>query len=454
MLAVIGQEFYGAGAMRPRLNATHDPSLRSWVDSANVAGTDFPLQNLPIAIFRRRGGGEDFRAGIAIGDAILDLAALRARCKLAGAAAAALDACAAPALNALMSQGPAASAALRAAVSELLRADQPRAPELRAALVPQSAAEYALPAHVGNYTDFYTSIYHATAVGKLARPDNPLPPNYRWMPIAYHGRASSVGVAPQEFHRPVGQSMPAGASAPVFGPSRRLDFELEVGLWIGAGNALGTAIPLARAEEHLFGIGLLNDWSARDVQGWEYQPLGPFLGKNFATTVSPWIVSLEALEPFRLPFTRPAEDPAPLAYLEDAANRARGALDLQLEVRLETARMRSAGAPPQPICRSNFRHAYWTMAQMVSHHTVGGCNLLPGDLLGSGTQSGPAAAEAGSLLELTAGGKRELALGAGETRRFLEDGDRVILRGWCEREGFVRIGLGEADGLVLPARTE
>ena len=439
--------------MRPRLNATHDPSLRSWVDSANLAGAEFPIQNLPIAIFRRRGSGEDFRGGIAIGEEILDLAAARARRPFPAAAAAALDACAASSLNALMALGPAAFSALRAAVSDLLRADQARASELRAALVSQAAAEFALPATVGNYTDFYSSIHHATAVGKLARPDNPLLPNYRWMPIGYHGRASSIGVAPQPFHRPLGQSMPAGASAPVFGPSRRLDFELEVGVWIGVGNALGTAIPLARAEEHLFGICLLNDWSARDVQAWEYQPLGPFLGKNFATTVSPWIVSLEALEPFRLPFTRPGEDPAPLTYLEDAANRARGALDLQLEVRLETARMRSAGAPPQPICRSNFRHAYWTMAQMIAHHTVGGCNLQPGDLLGSGTQSGPAAAEGGSLLELTAGGKRELALGAGETRRFLEDGDRVILRGWCERAGFVRIGLGAADGLVLPART-
>ena len=308
-----------------------------------------------------------------------------------------------------------------------------------------------MAADIGDFTDFYASIHHATAVGRLFRPDNPLLPNYKWVPIAYHGRASSVRVSGFDFHRPVAQLMPAGAEAPQLGPSRRLDYELEVGIFVGRGNELGTRVALADAEAHVFGLCLLNDWSARDVQAWEYQPLGPFLAKNFATTVSPWVVTLEALAPFRAPFTRAAAEPAPLPYLDGAQLRAQGSIDLRLEVWLESARMRSTGMAAQRISGSNFRESWWTVAQMLTHHTVNGCNLRPGDLIGSGTQSGAQPEEAGSLLELTAGGRQALRLASGEERTFLEDGDRVSLRGWCERPGWVRIGFGEAVGTVLPA---
>jgi fumarylacetoacetase len=323
--------------------------------------------------------------------------------------------------------------------------------KLTACLVPQAHAEYAVPAAIGDFTDFYASVHHATTVGKLFRPDNPLLPNYKWVPIGYHGRASSIGVSGQRFRRPVGQTLPKGVETPVFGPSRRLDYELEVGVYVGVGNELGERVALDDAESRVFGLGLLNDWSARDIQGWEYQPLGPFLAKSFATTVSPWIVTLEALAPFRVEWTRPAGDPQPLPYLESAANRQRGAFDVQLEVWLETERMRAARTGPARLSRSSLRHAYWTVAQLLTHHTVNGCNLQPGDLLGTGTQSGPAPEEAGSLLELSDAGKRPVALPEGEARTFLEDGDTVVLRGWCERPGCARIGFGECRGTVLPA---
>ncbi|HEY7963170.1 MAG TPA: fumarylacetoacetase [Steroidobacteraceae bacterium] len=435
----------------PRLNATHDPSLRSWVESANAAGADFPLQNLPFAAFRRAGGGEAFRGGVAIGDQVLDLGALQELAPFAGQAAAALAACTAPSLNALMGAGAAAASALRAALSQALRAGAAQAAALRALLVPQAAAEYRVAADIGDYTDFYASIHHATAVGRLMRPDNPLLPNYKWLPVAYHGRASSVRVSGQGVVRPRGQLMPPGASRPELLPTRRLDYELELGVFVGAGNALGSPVPLAEAERHIFGLCLLNDWSARDVQAWEYQPLGPFLAKNFATTVSPWVVTLEALAPYRVPWTRPAGEPEPVAYLDDPGVRAAGALDIHLEAALESASMRAAGVPAARLSHSNFRDSWWTVAQMLAHHTVNGCNLQPGDLLGSGTQSGPRPEEAGSLLELTAGGKQPLTLPGGETRTFLEDGDRLTLRAWCEREGCARIGFGAAAGTVLPA---
>jgi len=432
------------------LNATHDPALRSWVSSADVPGSDFPPQNLPFAAFRRSGSGESFRGGVAIGDQVLDLGALHTLGVFEGPAGAALAACTQPVLNAFMALGAEASGALRAALSAALRADAPLAARLRSLLIPQAAAEYRVAAHIGDFTDFYASIYHASAVGRLFRPDNPLLPNYKWVPIAYHGRASSVRVG-GEFHRPRGQVMPPGAAAPQLVPTRRLDYELEVGVFVGAGNALGASVPLAQAERHVFGLCLLNDWSARDVQAWEYQPLGPFLAKNFATTVSPWVVTLEALAPFRVPWARPPAEPAPLAYLDDEAMRAAGGIDIQLEAWLETVGMRAHGLPAQRLSHSSFRDSWWTVAQMLAHHTVNGCNLEPGDLLGSGTQSGAAPAAAGSLLELTAGGKQPLALEGGESRTFLEDGDRVILRGWCEREGFRRIGFGEAAATVAPA---
>jgi fumarylacetoacetase len=350
-----------------------------------------------------------------------------------------------------MSLGADAWSTLRAALSRLLREDAKEVPALRSALVAQADAEFAVPARIGDYTDFYASIYHATAVGALFRPDNPLLPNYKWVPIAYHGRAGSIRVSGHEFRRPYGQVKPAGAECPELVPTRRLDYELEVGVFIGTGNPLGQPVSIERAEQHVFGLCLLNDWSARDVQAWEYQPLGPFLAKNFATTLSPWIVTLEALAPYRTSWSRPAGDPQPLAYLDSPQVRQSGAIDVQLEVCIDTARMRAAGTPSHRLSHSNFRHSYWTVAQMVAHHTVNGCNLEPGDLLGSGTQSGPAADEAGSLLELTVGGKQPLTLASGETRTFLADGDRVTLRGWCENPEYARVGFGEAAGTVLPA---
>ncbi|HSY04591.1 MAG TPA: fumarylacetoacetase [Steroidobacteraceae bacterium] len=434
------------------LNATHDPALQSWVGSANLPGTDFPLQNLPFAAFRRGGSSDSFRGGVAIGDQVLDLGALHQLGVLEGLAAQALAACAQPTLNEFMGQGPDASGALRAALSAALRTAAPLAARLRPLLVPQAAAEYRTAARIGDFTDFYASIHHATTVGRLFRPDHPLLPNYKWLPIAYHGRASSVGVSGQEVRRPQGQVMAPGAERPQLSATQRLDYELEVGVFVGRGNARGDRVSLAQAERHVFGLCLLNDWSARDVQAFEYQPLGPFLGKNFATTISPWVVTLEALAPFRAPWTRPPGEPAPLAYLDDPATRAAGALDIRLEAWLESARMRAAGLPAQRLSQASFRDSWWTVAHMVAHHTVNGCNLRPGDLFGSGTQSGPHPHEAGSLLELSAGGRQPLALPGGETRTFLEDGDRVILRACCERRGFARIGFGEAAGVVLPAR--
>jgi len=324
---------------------------------------------------------------------------------------------------------------------------------LQPCLVAQADAEMAVPCRIGDYTDFYTGIHHATTVGKLFRPDNPLLPNYKWVPIGYHGRASSIGVSGQRFRRPQGQTMAPEASAPSLVPSRRLDYELELAFYVGSPNELGEPVTMDEAESHLFGIGLLNDWSARDIQAWEYQPLGPFLAKNFASTVSPWIVTLDALQPFRAPFTRPAGDPQPLPYLDSEANRRAGAIDIQLEVLLLTQAMRDAKLPPQRLSRSNFTDAYWTVAQLIAHHTVNGCNLQSGDLLGSGTLSGAQADGAGSLLELTNGGKQAMTLDNGQTRTFLEDGDTVILRAFCERAGARRIGFGECAGTLLTARS-
>ena len=434
------------------LNATHQPQLTSWVASANLPGCDFPIQNLPFGVFRRAASPEDFRVGVAIGDQILDLAAAHAAGVFGGAAQAAARACCAPTLNAFMALGAPAWSALRQALSQALRSGAPEEAVLHSCLVAQAQAQHAVPAQIGDYTDFYTSVHHATRVGRLFRPDQPLLPNYRWVPIGYHGRASSIGVSGQAFHRPWGQRLRPGAAVPTLEPSARMDYELEVGVFIGPGNALGTPIGIEAAEQQVFGLCLLNDWSARDIQSWEYQPLGPFLAKNFATTVSPWVVTLEALAPYRVPWTRPAADPPPLPYLDAPALRSAGAFDLTLEVYLQSAAMRAQGLPAHRLSRSNFRQAYWAVAQMVAHHTVNGCNLRPGDLLGSGTQSGPLPEEAGSLLELSEGGTRALALPSGETRTFLEDGDTIVLRGACERAGLARIGLGEARGTLLPAR--
>ena len=425
------------------LNETHDPSLTSWVDSANEQGTDFPIQNLPFAVFRRRGSGEIFRGGVAIGDQVVDLQALSRAGVLRGSDADALEAAGSAPLNRFMALGAEAASALRAALVKLLRAESTQRASVVPTLVAQTDAEFALPAHIGDYTDFYASVYHATAVGKQFRPDNPLLPNYKWVPIAYHGRSSSIRVSGGEVVRPQGQLSPPGAEKPALGATRRLDYEFEIGAFIGAGNSLGSPIAIDEAEQHVFGLCLLNDWSARDIQGWEYQPLGPFLAKNFATTISPWVVTLEALEPFRVPWTRVASDPQPLPYLDAASMRERGGVDMRLE-----QRMREQKFAPHRLSLSNFRHAYWTLSQMVTHHTVNGCNLQPGDLLGSGTQSGPQPEEAGSLLELTQGGKQPIALSSGESRTFLEDGDSVIFRAWCEGAGCRRIGFGEARATI------
>lgn len=435
--------------MSIQLNETHDPLLTSWVQSANSGTTDFPIQNLPFCVFRQRGSAQAFRGGVAIGDQIVDLALLHDA--LEGAdetarAAAALGAC--DKLNALMDAGPQAWSALRLALSRLLRSDAAPRPEL---LVPQPDAEYAVPAQIGDYTDFYTSIHHATAVGKQFRPDNPLLPNYKWVPIGYHGRSSTIGISGDSFRRPRGQVRSGSDAEPSFGPSRRLDYELEVGIFVGGGNAQGEPIAAGDAERHVFGLCLLNDWSARDLQAWEYQPLGPFLSKNFASTISPWIVTLEALAPYRAAWQRDAADPQPLPYLDYADLRGAGGFDIELEVLLETETMRREGVAPARLSQSNFRHSYWTVAQLLAHHTINGCAMRPGDLLGSGTQSGPATDEAGSLLELTVGGKQPLSLPNGEQRVFLEDGDRIVMRGWAGRAGRPRIGFGEVAGTVLPA---
>ena len=435
------------------INATHDPKLQSWVTSANTGETDFPIQNLPFGRFRRVDTTEPWRIGVAIGDHILDLSLAAEAGEWSADAQVMLAALAVGDLNVVMARNAAARSALRAELSAALAESSPQQEALDRALLPQSEAQMTLPCAIGDYTDFYTGIHHATAVGKLFRPDNPLLPNYPWVPIGYHGRASSIGVSGQQFKRPMGQTK-GEAPTPVFGPSLRVDYELELGLLVGPGNALGDAISIDDAEDHLFGLCLLNDWSARDLQAWEYQPLGPFLAKNFATTISPWVVTMEALAPYRTAFTRPAGDPQPLPYLDSAFNRERGAIEMTLEVWLQTATMRDAGAMAVKLSQSKVAEAaYWTFAQLVAHHTVNGCNLQPGDLLGSGTLSGPTPEQGGSLLELSMGGKQKITLPNGEQRTFLEDGDTVTLRGHCARPDAARIGLGGVSGTVIAARS-
>ena len=432
------------------LDETHDPARRSWVESAN-GHPDFPIQNLPFGIFRRRGGADVPSGGVAVGDSVLDLSACVEAGLFTGDAKRAARACTAPELNGFMALGGRYWSVLRRAVSRLLTVDAGEPLEPRAAptlLVPVSDVELLSPAAIGDYTDFYASLHHATNVGTMMRPENPLFPNYKWVPIGYHGRASSIVPSGTPVRRPRGQTRDGSAGAPTFGASRRLDYELEVGFFVGPGNPLGEPISVGDASRHLFGICLLNDWSARDVQAWEYQPLGPFLAKNFATTISPWIVTLDALAPFRGPLARPAGDPEPLPYLDDEDDRRAGVIDLTLEVLLVSSRMRGQRMPPVSLSVSRLRDLYWTPAQLLAHHASGGCNLRAGDLLGSGTVSGPTRESRGCLLELTWRGAEPLVLPTGEERRFLEDGDEVIFRGWCEREGFVRIGLGECRGEV------
>lgn len=433
------------------MDDTHNPDRTSWVESANTPDTDFPIQNLPFGVFRRRDTSAAPRVGVAIGDMVLDVvdAAERVPSEFIGSEEA-IAACDTPSLNALMALGRRQTTVLRETIANALDVSNKVAQaEAHAALIPMRDVEMLLPAQIGDYTDFYASIYHATNVGSMFRPDNALLPNYKYVPIGYHGRASSLVPSDTPVKRPVGQRKGPNEAEPSVGRSRSLDYECEVGVFVGAGTALGETIPLSDAEQHMFGLCLVNDWSARDVQSWEYQPLGPFLAKNFATTLSPWVVTLDALEPFRAPaFLRAAGDPVPLPYLTSPANEAAGGVSITLEVRLQTAAMRASGAAPVAISRTSFTHMYWTMAQLLTHHAMGGCNMRAGDLLASGTVSGPTKEERGCLLELTWRGAEPLTLPSGETRAFLEDGDLVEMAGWCEAPGMRRIGFGSARGIV------
>jgi len=434
------------------LNATHDPQLRSWLAAANVDGVDFPIQNLPFGVFRRTGCGEGFRCGVALGDSVVDVSHLQGL--FTGAATAAARACAEGAINTLMSLGPETASALREQLSRLLCAGEAPAAQREAvvsALVPLAKAELVLPARISGFTDFFASVHHATNAGRLFRPDNPLLPNYKYVPIAYNGRANSVQ-APGDVRRPRGQIKAAGEGPPVFAASARLDYEVELGVYIGAATKRGEPVAVGQAWEHVFGVSLLNDWSARDIQAWEYQPLGPFLAKSFATSVSPWVVTAEALAPFRArAFQRPADDPEALPYLHDRADQMSGGVSVHIDAFLRSAAMREREQPSLHLSRSDSASLYWTIGQMVAHHTSNGSALDTGDLLGSGTISGDAPTALGSLLEITVGGSRPFELPSGETRRFLEDGDEVVMRGFCERPGFVRIGFGECQATVLSA---
>jgi len=415
------------------LDETHDPGRRSWVESANEPGCDFPIQNLPFGIFGRKGEDEAPRGGVAIGDQILDLAAFGLKTG--------------PTLNGLAAMGRPAWRKIRKDLSRALSSTTQQK-KLSKYLMPMKRAQLFLPVAIGDYSDFFTGIHHATNMGRMLRPDNPLLPNYKWVPIGYHGRGSSIVVSGTPVVRPNGQTKAPDQPSPSFGPSRRLDYEVELGLVVGPGNRLGQPISLKNALKHLFGVVLLNDWSARDIQGWEYQPLGPFLAKSFATTISPWVVTLDALEPYRCPaFARAQEDPKPLPYLFEEADQREGGYAIDVEMHLRTSKMKS----PVRLSRGNFRDSYWTAAQIVTHQTSNGCNLQPGDLLGSGTLSGTQPDSFGSMMELTQAGRNPLALPGGESRRFLEDGDEAIQRGRCSREGYATIGFGEARGIVRPA---
>jgi len=428
------------------IDETHDPALASWVTSAN-AHPDFPIQNLPLGVFSPPGGGP--RGGIAIGEHVLDLAALATSPMLAGDARMAAQAAAGQILNPLLALGSGPRRALRRAVSRLL-SDPADRNAVQPMLHDAASATLHLPARIGDYTDFYVGIHHATNVGRLFRPDNPLLPNYKHVPIGYHGRASSVAVSGAKLRRPSGQRRAADRDEPLFGPSERLDYELELGVWIGRGNALGEPIAIGSAADHIAGLTLLNDWSARDFQAWEYQPLGPFLAKNFLTTVSPWIVTAEALAPFRVAQPpRPEGDPQPLPYLWDPNDQASGAIAARLEVTIASRRMRDVGLAPYRLSSGPATHMYWTIAQMVAHHSVGGCNLNPGDLLGTGTISGPDRASFGSLLEITAGGREPVILPTGEERRFIEDGDEIAIVGRLDAKGFASIGFGPCRGIAV-----
>lgn len=437
------------------VNETHDPNLKSWIESANAPETDFPIQNLPFCIFHRAETYENMRVGVGVGDFVLDVypcyeAALFDDESFSLAVCAdnyCLD-------QSLMRKNQSLQAAFRRRLIEILseNADDATRKIVQRNLIPMAEAEFWLPAHIGDYTDFYCSIFHATNVGAMFRPDNPLLPNYKYVPIGYHGRASSIVVSGTEIVRPKGQNRSDADNPPVFGACKNLDYEMEVGFFVGKGNDLGETIPIGEAEDHIFGLCLVNDWSARDIQAWEYQPLGPFLAKNFATSVSPFVVTMDALAPFRTAaFARPEGDPKPLDYLFSEENEKAGGFDINLEVYIQTEKMRGENVEPFLLSRSNTKDLYWTIGQMLAHHASNGCNLQTGDLMATGTVSGREKDARGCLLELTWRGTEPIQLPSGETRRFLEDGDEVIMKGYCEREGFRKIGFGECRGRILPA---
>ena len=430
------------------IDETHDPSRTSWIESAN-GHPCFPVQNLPLGVFAPPGGTP--RGGIAIGDRIVDLAATLEAGLLSGVARDAAELAAGTTLNGLMAAGPGPRRALRQRISDIVsdRAFQPLGSRL---LHLASACQLHLPVQVGNFTDFFAGIHHATTAGMINRPDNPLMPNYKYVPVAYHSRASSVRVSGAAVRRPNGQRKPPDQHVPDFGPSRNMDYEMELGVWIGEGNPIGTPIPIGEADRHIAGLCLLNDWSARDIQAWESAPLGPFLAKSLTTSVSPWIVTAEALEPFRIPQpARPAGDPAPMPHLLSQADQERGCFDIEFNVAILTPAMRAAGTPAHRLSVGNASMLYWTVAQMVSHHTSNGCNLMPGDLFGSGTVSGTEPGTEGCLLEMTRGGRRPVMLANGETRTYLQDGDEVIFSAFCRRPGAVGIGFGECRGTLEAA---
>lgn len=433
------------------LNETHDPARKSFVETAQAKDCDFPIQNLPFGVYRTEGAAP--RGGVAIGAMILDLQAAHDAGLFSPAARGAAQAAALPSLNRLMAMPPAAMSTLRRELSALLSIDSPRRAETKAALVPMRDVQMLLPATVGGFTDFFTSMDHVRRATAVMRPDAPLPPAFKYLPIGYNSRASSIVASGMPVTRPQGQQgrKDSGSS---FGPTRMLDYELEVGIYVGQGNVLGHPLPLREAPQHLFGLCLLNDWSARDIQRFESFPLGPFLGKCFATTISPWIVTTEALAPFRIAApARAADDPPLHDYLNDDADRAEGGFDVALTASLQTAAMRAKGDKPAPITRTNLAALYWTCAQMMTHHASNGCNLQPGDLLGTGTLSGPTDESRACMLELTAGGRQPLTLPNGETRAWLEDGDEIVFQGRCNRDGYVSIGFGECRGTVAPAVT-
>lgn len=440
----------------PHLNQTHDRSLRSWIESANDPDCDFPIQNLPLGVFRRRGSSDPPRIGVAIGQSIFDVPGAVQANLLAGISSETACALCAPSLNQFMSQGRESCSTARQAISQLLQADTPSLRDnakLRERIVVSRAdAELLLPVQIGDYTDFYASIHHAKNIGSMFRPDNPLLPNYKHLPVGYHGRASSIVISGTPIRRPYGQAKADDAQLPTFGPSKLLDYELEMGFFVGPGNGLGHRIAMREAPEHIFGMVTVNDWSARDIQKWEYQPLGPFNAKNFATTISPWVVTLDALEPYRVADAARGDgsggDPPLSEYLKPTDDMS---YDITVEVYLTSQLMRDRELEPMLISRGNFTEIYWTIAQMLVHHTASGCNLRPGDLLASGTVSGRTEDSRGCLMERTWRGQNPIQLPDGSDRKFLQDGDEVIIRAYCHKDGTARVGFGDCRGVILPA---